>query len=151
MILRSGIVLSNKPLIDNIQNDFVSLFYSIKSGHKYNDLINNPSIDTKYTISNLYIAFKTFYNKEYLLDPYSFLLYLSMNVLLQYKIMDKDQYCYICRENDSNYVLYCEKGHNVHIDCFYEKIVGEISDKFVIPNSPIRCDYCNSKFCINIS
>jgi hypothetical protein len=147
MKLRSGNVIDK---VDNIQNIFVSLFYSIKSRYKYNDLLNNPSIDTKYTIANLYIAFKIFYNREYLLDPYSFLLYLSMNVLLRYKLMDTNDYCYICRENNINYVLYCEKGHSVHLDCFYEKILGDISDKFVISNTPIRCDYCDSKFCINI-
>ena len=147
MKLRSGNIIDK---IDNIQNDFVSLFYSIKSRYNYKDLLNNPSIDTKYTIINLYIAFKTFYNKEYLLDPYSFLLYLSMNVLLRYKIMNIDEYCYICRENDSNHVLFCEKGHNVHLDCFYRQILGEISYTFVIPNTPSRCDYCDCKFCINI-
>jgi len=134
--------------MSNIQNDFVSLFYSIKSGYKYTDLINNPSIDTKYTIANLYVSFKLFYNKEYLLDPYSFILYLSMNVLLKYKIMSKNDYCYICRETDSNYVLYCDRNHTVHLDCYYQQILGDMKNKFVISNSPSRCDYCCSNFSI---
>ena len=151
MKLRSGNNIYNGNYINTIQSDFVSLFYSIKSKYNYKELLNNPSIDTKYTIANLYIAFKIFYNKEYLLDPYSFLLYLSMNVLLRYKIMDTNEYCYICRENDNKYVLYCEKGHKVHLDCFYEQILGDITDKFIIPNSPSRCDYCNSQFSTTIS
>jgi hypothetical protein len=35
MKLRSGHIIDK---VDNIQNDFVSLFYSIKSGYKYTDL-----------------------------------------------------------------------------------------------------------------
>jgi hypothetical protein len=147
MNLRSGAIIDNTLF----QHDFLNSFYTLKLQYTYKKLLKTPTLDTKYTIANLYIAFKYFCNKEFR-DKNNFILYLSSNILLKYRYPNCDERCYICGSNDNSVCLYCENNHIVHLDCFYEKILREITPygkSFIIPRESQSCDYCNSKFCIN--
>jgi hypothetical protein len=157
MKLRSGKTLSEKVIELNnyqtkyFQSDFINVFYSIKNKFKYFEFHNQPSLDTKYTLCNLYSGFKIFFNKEYQ-DPYLFLYYLSNNTLLKYTDLPSNDICYICGTNDSNPAIFCHNKHYVHIDCYFEQILVSVKPlytSFVIPNDPLRCDYCSSSITIN--
>ncbi len=152
MKLRNGkIIESNNYQKEKFQSDFINIFYSIKNKFKYFDFHNNPTLDTKYTLCNLYAGFKTFFNKEYQ-DQYLFLYYLSNNTLLQYKDLPPNHTCYICGSDESTPAIFCHNNHYVHIDCYFEQIlttVKPIYNSFVIPNNPLRCDYCSSLLSIN--
>jgi hypothetical protein len=157
MKLRNGKILSKKVIEPHdykkeyFQSDFLNIFYSIKNKFRYFDFHNQPNLDTKYTLCNLYAGFKIFFNKEYQ-DPYLFLYYLSNNTLLEYKDLPFNDTCYICGTNDSTPSIFCDNKHYVHIDCYFEQILVNVKPlytSFVISNDPLRCDYCSSLLSIN--
>jgi hypothetical protein len=147
MNLRSGAIIDTS----NFQTDFVNSFYQIKLQYRYRKLFKKTTLDTKYTIANLYIGFKTFYNREYT-DKQHFILYLSSNILLNYRNNSETETCYICGCNNSDISLYCQNNHIVHLECFYQQLLNNITKSglsFSIPNDPQRCDYCDAKFSVN--
>jgi hypothetical protein len=150
--LKSGKVLdSSNYQKEYFQKDFITLFYGLKGQYNYTDFHNNPTFETKYTLCNLYAAYKTFFNKEYI-DPFGFLYNLSQNTLLQYKDLPKDNNCYICGMDDCTPALYCHNGHYTHIECYFEQILVTIKPMyttFLVPNNELRCDYCSDPFNMN--
>lgn len=150
--LKSGKILNSTDYSkEYFQNDFITLFYSIKGEYNYSDLHNNPTFETKYKICNLYAAFKIFFNKEYK-NHFDFLYNLFKNTLLIYKDMPNGQNCYICGMDECKPALYCHNNHFVHIECYFEQIlvtIRPVYQTFTIPNDPLCCDYCSCKFVFN--
>jgi len=153
-IIEKPITTSNVTK-EPFSNQFIRLYYSIKNQFDYCDFHNQPSYDTKYTLCTLYTAFKLFINKEYGNEEY-FLDALSAKTLLPTRTLPLESTCYICGGHDNNPTIFCSHNHDVHLECYFEQIIGDIKPMyrtFTISNDKQRCDYCNDYFviCYNYS
>jgi hypothetical protein len=151
MKLRNGKTVKEPP--KQSTNEFIRIYYEMKNQYEYTHFYNQPSYDTKYTLCTLYTAFKLFINKEYK-DEKAFVNALSSKKLLPTRTLISNADCYICGEHDSKPTIYCIHGHDVHLECYFEKILTHIQPiycTFSVPNDPQRCDYCGDHMVISYS
>ena len=130
----------------DFQNEFIKYYYSIKNRciDEYNR--DKYDINTIITICNLYFAFKTFINKEYINNSEFLNNFVNNNLIKFYTNIN--EFCYICRNVDEHSLyLKCTKDHYYHLYCYYEHILPEIIDndnKISIKNDKLFCIYCSS-------